>query len=57
MFKLIFLATRAWKLVPRRHRRKVLFTAAAVTKKHGPKIIAAANRARTARGGAGVKKP
>ncbi len=63
MIKLYFLLTRGWRLIPRRHRRQLLLTAAMLAKTHGPKaarlareytpkVADAANRARDA-----VRKP
>ncbi len=59
MIKLYFLLTRGWRLIPRRHRRQMLITAAMlakthgpkaarVVKEHGPKVADAASRARDA---------
>jgi hypothetical protein len=63
VIKLYFLLTRGWKLIPRRHRRQAMITAAMLAKthgpkaarlarEHGPKIADAASRARAA-----VRKP
>ncbi len=63
MIKLYLLLTRGWKLIPRRHRRQMMITAAMLAKthgpkaarlarEHGPKVADAASRARNA-----VRKP
>ncbi len=45
MWKLLFLARRGWKLIPREQRRKVLRTARSTARKHGPSVAKAAGRA------------
>jgi hypothetical protein len=53
MWKLLFLARRGWKLVPREHRRKLRTTAVRTARKHGPAVAkqvrTAVNEARRAR--------
>ena len=38
MWKLLFLARRGWKMVPREQRRKVRKTALRTARKHGPAL-------------------
>ena len=45
MWKLLFLARRGWKLIPREHRRRVMKTAARNARRHGPTVAKAARQA------------
>jgi hypothetical protein len=45
MWKLLFLATRGWRYIPKRHRRAMMFAAAGTARRHGPAIARAAGRA------------
>ena len=45
MWKLLFLARRGWKLIPREQRRKVVRTAGTTVRKHGPNVAKAAGKA------------
>ncbi len=38
MWKLLFLARRGWKLIPREQRRKLRKTAVTTARKHGPTV-------------------
>lgn len=39
MLKLLFVARRAWKLIPREHRRTVRRTVARNVRAHGPTLV------------------
>jgi hypothetical protein len=45
MWKLLFLARRGWKLIPREQRRRMLRTARSTARKHGPSVAKAAGSA------------
>jgi hypothetical protein len=45
MFKLLLIAGRGWRYIPKQHRRRAMITAAVVAKRHGPKVARAAQRA------------
>ena len=45
MWKLLFLARRGWKLIPREQRRKALRTVRSTARKHGPSVAKAAGKA------------
>jgi hypothetical protein len=45
MWKLLVLAGRSWRYVPRRHRRRVMIAAAITARRHGPTVARAAGRA------------
>ena len=53
MWKLFFLATRGWRLIPREQRRKLRKTAFTTARKHGPAVAkqmrSVAKQARKAR--------
>jgi hypothetical protein len=44
MWKLLFLARRAWKLIPREHRRKAILVAGTQARRHGPVVAKAVGR-------------
>jgi hypothetical protein len=51
MLKLLFLARRGWKLIPRRHRRAALIMASMQARRHGPTVAKAVGKTvRQARG-------
>ncbi len=45
MWKLLFLARRGWKLIPREHRRRAVGAVRENAQKHGPSVARAAGRA------------
>jgi hypothetical protein len=45
MWKLLFLAARGWRYIPKRQRRALMFAAATTARRHGPTIARAAGRA------------
>jgi hypothetical protein len=45
MWKLLFLAVKGWRFVPKQHRRAVLMAAAGTARRHGPAIAKAAGKA------------
>jgi hypothetical protein len=45
MWKLLFLARRGWKMIPREQRRKMRKTALKQARKHGPTVAKAARKA------------
>jgi hypothetical protein len=45
MWKLLFLARRGWKMIPREHRRRVRKEALKQARKHGPTVAKAARTA------------
>jgi hypothetical protein len=45
MWKLLFLARRGWKMIPREQRRRALRTARTTARKHGPTVAKAAGKA------------
>ena len=53
MWKLLFLARRGWKMIPREHRRRIRRTVVTNARKHGPAVVkqvrSAADQARAAR--------
>lgn len=54
MWKLLFLARRGWKLIPREHRRKAIRVAGTQARRHGPTVAKAMGK--TVRGARGVRK-
>ena len=45
MWKLLFMARRGWKLIPREQRRRVLRTAGSTARRHGPRVARVAGNA------------
>jgi hypothetical protein len=45
MWKLLLLAGRGWRYVPKQHRRRAMIVAAVAAKRHGPTVARAASRA------------
>ena len=45
MWKLLVLAGRGWRQIPKQHRRKAILLAAATARRHGPAIARAAGKA------------
>ena len=44
MLKLIFIASRGWKLIPRHHRRAALIMAGTQARRHGPTVARAVGK-------------
>jgi len=45
MWKLLFVGRRAWKMIPREHRRRALVMASVQARRHGPTVAKAAREA------------
>ncbi len=45
MWKLLLIAGRGWRYIPKQHRRKAMRIAAVTAKRHGPAVARAAGRA------------